>query len=138
MMFDLGRNRQHFIELQTKMKSLLRSILSAETPVCFNQYLLKTFSLAFSVNQYQKNKSVWNDSIEMTEIDSKCKGCQQTSQCLCQSISDNFVQFNRQLSELSLIEVMSSDAITSVMHSCIEKHIYTTCKGIERLIVYSK
>ena len=131
LLFDLNQSRQKFIELQTKMKSLLRSILSAETPVYFNQYLLKTYSLAFSVNQFQKNKTIWNDSIEMTEVEAKCKGCQQKNQCLCDSIIENFLKFNRQLSELSLIEVLSSDAITSVMHSCIEKHIYNSCKGIK-------
>ncbi|XP_054153542.1 anaphase-promoting complex subunit 2-like [Oppia nitens] len=137
-------------KLQTRMKNQLRSILMAEIPINFNEYLMKTYSLAFSVNQFQKNKqrmnnntshelsllSSTNDSIEMDDTNTdnhhnnnnnKCFGCHQI-QCLCQQIADNFIRFNHQLSELSLIEVLSGDAITSVMHSCIEKHIYQSCK----------
>ena len=134
LLFELNNSSQEFSKFQTKMKGLLRSILLAEIPICFNQFLLSTYSLAFSINQFQKNKNFANDSIEMIEIDHKCKGCQQTNQCLCLSITEEFSRFNRQLSELSLIGVLSGDAITSVMHSCIERHIYQSCKGIQKSI----
>ena len=134
-LFESNNTSEQFIEFQTKMKSVLRSILLAEIPICFNQFLLNTYSLAFSINQFQKNKNSFaNDSIEMIEIDRKCKGCLQTNQCLCLSIIEDFSRFNQQLSELSLIEVLSGDAITSVMHSCIEKHIYQSCKGSDNPI----
>ncbi|CAG2117034.1 unnamed protein product, partial [Medioppia subpectinata] len=132
--FDTNGNYQQYVEMQMKMKSLLRSILLAEIPICFNQYLLSAYSLAFAVNQYQKNRAnnscELNGSVDMIEMDTKCGGCcQQTNDCLCQSISEDFLKFNQQLSELSLIEVISGDAITSVMHTCIDKHIYESCKG---------
>jgi hypothetical protein len=133
--FDGINGFEEFRKFQNKMKDLLRSILLAEIPISFNQYLLRTYSLAFSVNQFNKKKNnSSHDSIDMTEMNDKCKGCQQTNQCFCRSIGSDFLRFNRQLSELGLIEVLSGDVITSVMHSCIEKHIYQSCKGINDFI----
>lgn len=133
--FDGNNSFEDFLKFQIKLKNLLRSILLANIPISFNKYLLRTYSLAFSVNQFQKNKnnlmnSSTDESIDMIEINGKCKGCEQLNRCECQTISAAFLQFNRQLSEFGLLEVLSGDAITSVMHSCIEKHIYQSCKGI--------
>lgn len=127
---SFNSNTEELIQHQNNMKSLLRALLLSDAPTRFNVILLQTYSLAFQINQH---RSVTLNDIhneDMNHVNAICGGCHfGTNECRCESMLHAFNRFNGQLLHFGLLDVMVGDAVTSVMHSCIEKHIQHKCQG---------
>lgn len=80
-----------------------------------------------------------NDAEFMASNKSKniCRGCDKTisddsedySQCVCQSIYDQFCQMNDQLRDLGLLSQLVGDAVISVVKKFTEKRIRKKCSA---------
>ena len=60
----------------------------------------------------------------------ECDGCKkETEKCECNAILSTFDDVNKKLLELDLLERLTSQVVTSIVRSRIEKHVQETCKG---------
>ena len=118
-----------FIKYQNKMKNFLRAVVNASSPLTFYQFVLETYSTAFKIYQMQIKKSSSNQNDESFQSQKSNENDYEIPDYEIDEINSSFITFNTQLKQLNLHDVLAGDAVTSVVHSFIEKHIKDKCQG---------
>lgn len=74
---------------------------------------------------------IGNDqSMEVEQRSGKLEQSASSSvKCSCKKTMEQFIQMNKQLRELNLLKIIANDAISSTVHTHIEKYIEENCKN---------
>lgn len=109
----------------------LRATLHSQMPHNFTKLLNKFYSAAFNVFYHGEVDNNQSEDLDDTgdEATMQCGGCNAPKEeCHCQAITNTFLQVNRQLMELELMERLAGDIISSLLLSIINQHVTTTCR----------
>uniref|UniRef100_A0AAQ5YV39 Anaphase-promoting complex subunit 2 n=1 Tax=Amphiprion ocellaris TaxID=80972 RepID=A0AAQ5YV39_AMPOC len=109
--------------LQDRAFTTIRALLLFSPSPVLQERVLEFYSRTFTV--YMKQEGGDEDGAEAPEGQEggSCPGCGvQTSQCWCQEALEL-------LSRLQLLEWVSSEAVTSILHKLIEQRMEQHCRG---------
>ncbi|CAH1786015.1 unnamed protein product, partial [Owenia fusiformis] len=120
----------HGIKMCSNVKErchvLYRAIIFNSCPIYFQDIVNKFYTQAFKVFHRI------NQEEDTADVDEgvQCAGCEDDKEtCQCSKIMETFHTVNRQLNELGLLQRISGEAVTRIIHKRIEEHIDETCKG---------
>ncbi|XP_077986811.1 anaphase-promoting complex subunit 2-like [Glandiceps talaboti] len=140
--FTESKARPRLYTLTERVQTLYKAVLFSTVPLHFFDVVSEFYSKAFrafhQIHKDVEKKGGDNDDGDGDDGESndeemtgpRCPGCSRDSeQCECAKILANFHQVNQELYELGLLERVSAQAVTSIIHSKTEHHIQHTCKG---------
>lgn len=140
------------------LKVYIRAAFEWEIHSSFYHCLFVAYSYGFKVSINLKNRlNAKDDSLEQTFNETWCDLCTSGSlenlnivgndqsmeiergggkleqsvgmKCSCKKTMEQFTQMNKQLRELNLLKIIANDAISSTVHTHIEKYIEENCKN---------
>ena len=163
------KNFDRIVSFQTKMKTLLKSLLLSSLEPHFNDCILVTYSYGFLVSRNMNElKQSFSDvskdenGLDISDVhpDPCCQGFQGNSNlneseisgdgkdwsiienkeenCKCDQVLKLFVDMNKYLRDMDLLEVICSDAVSSVIHTHIEKYILQKCQKSFEVLFLNK
>nr|XP_060613214.1 anaphase-promoting complex subunit 2 [Anolis sagrei ordinatus] len=137
--------------LRAKVHSLLRAVLFFSTPHSFGEMVRQFYGRSFKIYMWRKrsqeprvsegesgmSEDHQAESEEEEEVlgeparkGSQCAGCGcQRERCWCVTAVEHFQQLNSILQRLNLLELVSADAVTSILHQMIEERMERRCRG---------
>ncbi|XP_023142334.2 anaphase-promoting complex subunit 2 [Amphiprion ocellaris] len=116
--------------LQDRAFTTIRALLLFSPSPVLQERVLEFYSRTFTV--YMKQEGGDEDGAEAPEGQEggSCPGCGvQTSQCWCQEALELLQELSHTLSRLQLLEWVSSEAVTSILHKLIEQRMEQHCRG---------
>ncbi|KAL1131096.1 hypothetical protein AAG570_012333 [Ranatra chinensis] len=119
--------------LDETLKLIIRSTLHSQLPIPRYHKIIEDFyKVSFQVF-YNSEKAYRDFGVELNESGEdtlQCNGCSaEIDQCKCKSIIEDFHSTNRILIQLELLERLTGEVVTSLLHKQIECHVQDTCKG---------
>ncbi|KAH0615642.1 hypothetical protein JD844_005103, partial [Phrynosoma platyrhinos] len=136
--------------LRERVHAMLRAILFFSTPEGFQETLRRFYARSFKIymrqqqRQWQKRSQEPQESGTSEENDQEgqveglgevpgrgpepCAGCEE-EHCWCLAAMEQFQQLNNILQRLNLLERVSADAVTSILHQMIEERMERRCRG---------
>lgn len=111
--------------------SVVRAILLFSPPPVLQERVLEFYSRTFSVHMSQAGETVEAEE-GTTEHDDGglCRGCAALLHlCWCQEALEQLQELSHILSRLQLLERVSSEAVTSILHRLIEQRMEQRCRG---------
>ncbi|XP_075228750.1 anaphase promoting complex subunit morula isoform X2 [Lycorma delicatula] len=109
-------------------KVIVRSTLHAHLPLKHQIITEHFYRVSFKV--FCNTDKLETDANDSTEEVVQCGGCgMEVESCQCTYIIDVFHSTNQKLIELELLERLSGEVLTSLIHKRIENHVQETCKG---------
>lgn len=123
--------------LWEKACTMFKAILFFTTNKPFQEMIQQFYNRSFQIYMLQRRKAVLGeDSMSESEMDSdakekgsECRGCDLSKrQCWCAVAVDHFQQVNDILRRLNLLERVSSEAVTTILHKMIEERMKRKCK----------
>ncbi|KAK3509055.1 hypothetical protein QTP70_018800 [Hemibagrus guttatus] len=117
--------------LRERAFSIIRAILLFSPPPVLQQRVLEFYSRTFSVYMSQIGEQIESDDVAAEgDGNNVCTGCASTPQaCWCQDALEQLQEFSHILSRLQLLERVSSEAVTSILHRLIEQRMEQRCRG---------
>ncbi|XP_042334425.1 anaphase-promoting complex subunit 2 [Sceloporus undulatus] len=138
--------------LQERVHAMLRAILFFSTPGGFQETLRRFYARSFKIymlqqrRQWQKRSQEPQESVIGEESEQEglaegmaealgggqrpCAGCEEEEErCWCPVAMNQFQQLNDILQRLNLLERVSADAVTSILHQMIEERMERRCRG---------
>uniref|UniRef100_A0A8C3KQR3 Anaphase-promoting complex subunit 2 n=1 Tax=Calidris pygmaea TaxID=425635 RepID=A0A8C3KQR3_9CHAR len=131
--------------LQEKVYTMFKAILFFSTTKSFQEMIQQFYSRTFRIymRQWKKGEDGMNEgesSMSETEQESDteegggesplCAGCSsKREQCWCPKAMEQFQQLNDILRRLNLLERVSADAVTTILHRMIEERMEQRCRG---------
>ncbi|KAF7688551.1 anaphase-promoting complex subunit 2 [Silurus meridionalis] len=117
--------------LRERAFSTIRAILLFSPPPVLQQRVLEFYSRTFSVYMSQIGEQVEPDEVAAeSDVNGTCTGCTATPQvCWCQDALQQLQEFSHILSRLQLLERVSSEAVTNILHRLIEQRMEQRCRG---------
>uniref|UniRef100_A0A8B9NA01 Anaphase-promoting complex subunit 2 n=1 Tax=Accipiter nisus TaxID=211598 RepID=A0A8B9NA01_9AVES len=131
--------------LQEKVYTMFKAILFFSTTKSFQEMIQQFYSRTFRIymRQWKKGEDGSNEcesSMSETEQESDteeggaesplCAGCStKREQCWCPKAMEQFQQLNDILRRLNLLERVSADAVTTILHRMIEERMEQRCRG---------
>ncbi|XP_053138674.1 anaphase-promoting complex subunit 2 isoform X1 [Hemicordylus capensis] len=139
--------------LQEKVYTLFRAILFFSTPKSFQEMIQRFYSRSFRIYMRQwkrgedragEGESSMSETEQGSEVEEgepggggggggggqRCLGCScQKDQCWCLTAMEQFRQLSEILHRLSLLEQVSADAVTNILHRMIEERMEWRCRG---------
>ncbi|GAA6105749.1 anaphase-promoting complex subunit 2 [Tachysurus ichikawai] len=117
--------------LRERAFSIIRAILLFSPPPVLQQRVLEFYSRTFSVYMNQIGEQIEPDDVAAeSDGNDVCTGCTSTAQaCWCQDALEQLQEFSHILSRLQLLERVSSEAVTSILHRLIEQRMEQRCRG---------
>ncbi|TSL28198.1 Anaphase-promoting complex subunit 2 [Bagarius yarrelli] len=114
--------------LRERAFSIIRAILLFSQPPVLHQRVLEFYSRTFSVYMSQTGEQIESDDV-VTDSDF-CTGCATAPHdCWCQDALEQLQEFSHILSRLQLLERVSSEAVTNILHRLIEQRMEQRCRG---------
>uniref|UniRef100_A0A3Q2DNY0 Anaphase promoting complex subunit 2 n=1 Tax=Cyprinodon variegatus TaxID=28743 RepID=A0A3Q2DNY0_CYPVA len=115
--------------LQERAYTTIRALLLFSPPAVLQERVLEFYSRTFSVYM---NREGGEDGSEAPDgpDGGACPGCGVLTQhCWCQEALEQLQDLSLILSRLQLLEWVSSDAVTSILHRLIEQRMEQHCRG---------
>lgn len=83
------------------------------------------------MNRSINNTSGCTEDEDSEEVALECEGCKRESEdrCECNSIISSFHDANRKLLELNILERLTGDTVTNLVHTRIQRHVSESCTG---------
>ncbi|XP_031558383.1 anaphase-promoting complex subunit 2-like [Actinia tenebrosa] len=123
-------------DAKESFQSLIRVIVFGNIPEMFNKTVEEFYSQAFKAYQVtnkpqdQEADISVDDDESNEDISLECTGCEQEKDsCICQTIVEQFTQFNNWLCSMGLLHKVAGAAYVSVIHNTIKDRIEQKCKG---------
>ncbi|KAF3699732.1 Anaphase-promoting complex subunit 2 [Channa argus] len=116
--------------LQERAFTIIRALLLFSPSPVLQERVLEFYSRTFSVYMNQEGEA--EDGAEVTDSPegAVCPGCAvPTQQCWCQDALKQLQELSHILSKLQLLEWVSSEAVTSILHKLIEQRMEQHCRG---------
>ncbi|XP_042249219.1 anaphase-promoting complex subunit 2 [Thunnus maccoyii] len=116
--------------LQERAFTIIRALLLFSPSPVLQERVLEFYSRTFSVYINQEGEA--EDGAEVTDgpEGGVCPGCGvPTHQCWCQEALKQLQELSYILSKLQLLEWVSSEAVTSILHKLIEQRMEQHCRG---------
>ncbi|XP_051961159.1 anaphase-promoting complex subunit 2 [Xyrauchen texanus] len=108
--------------------SVIRAILLFSPPPLLQERVLEFYSRMFSVHMSQAGEVV--EGTAEPDGGVLCPGCATQPQlCWCQEALEQLQELSHILSRLQLLERVSSEAVTSILHKLIEQRMEQRCRG---------
>ncbi|XP_058031243.1 anaphase-promoting complex subunit 2 [Ahaetulla prasina] len=108
-----------------RAEALLRAVLFFAAPAGFPQAVRRFYGRSF--RSYMQQQQQPGGGEEEEEESAGC-GCGEEP-CSCPLAAEQFQQLNGILQELNLLERVSADAVTHVLHRMIEERVERRCRG---------
>ncbi|XP_053474021.1 anaphase-promoting complex subunit 2 isoform X1 [Ictalurus furcatus] len=117
--------------LRERAFSIIRAILLFSPPPVLQQRVLEFYSRTFSVYMSQMEEQIEADDVAAESVgNDTCTGCAAAQQvCWCQDALEQLQEFSHILSRLQLLERVSSEAVTNILHRLIEQRMEQRCRG---------
>nr|XP_056716683.1 anaphase-promoting complex subunit 2 [Euleptes europaea] len=133
--------------LQEKVYTMFRAILFFSTTKNFQEMIQQFYSRSFKIymRQWKRSEDKLNegdnsmsDNEQESEVEDgepgggglQCAGCNcKKAQCWCPTAMEQFQQLNDILHRLNLLERVSADAVTNILHKMIEERMEWRCRG---------
>uniref|UniRef100_A0A8C7VBH2 Anaphase-promoting complex subunit 2 n=1 Tax=Oncorhynchus mykiss TaxID=8022 RepID=A0A8C7VBH2_ONCMY len=113
--------------LRERAFSVIRAILLFSPSAVLQMRILEFYSRTFSVHMSQKGEA--EEGVRGPD-GGVCLGCTvPTQQCWCQEALEQLQELSHILSRLQLLERVSSEAVTSILHKLIEQRMEQHCRG---------
>uniref|UniRef100_A0A8C8FAV6 Anaphase-promoting complex subunit 2 n=1 Tax=Oncorhynchus tshawytscha TaxID=74940 RepID=A0A8C8FAV6_ONCTS len=113
--------------LRERAFSVIRAILLFSPSAVLQMRILEFYSRTFSVYMSQKGEAEEGGRGPDGGV---CLGCTvPTQQCWCQEALEQLQELSHILSRLQLLERVSSEAVTSILHKLIEQRMEQHCRG---------
>ncbi|XP_034566963.1 anaphase-promoting complex subunit 2 [Notolabrus celidotus] len=117
--------------LQERAFTIIRALLLFSPSPVLQERVLEFYSRTFTVYMSQEGET--EDGAEVMEGPDGggvCRGCGiPTQQCWCQEALEQLQELSHILSKLQLLEWVSSEAVTSILHKLIEQRMEQHCRG---------
>ncbi|KAL7379383.1 hypothetical protein ABVT39_026916 [Epinephelus coioides] len=116
--------------LQERAFTIIRAFLLFSPSPVLQERVLEFYSRTFSVYMSQEGQA--EDGAEVPDSDERvvCPGCGvPTQQCWCKEALEQLQELSHILSKLHLLEWVSSEAVTSILHKLIEQRMEQHCRG---------
>ncbi|XP_023256898.1 anaphase-promoting complex subunit 2 [Seriola lalandi dorsalis] len=116
--------------LQERAFTIIRALLLFSPSPVLQERVLEFYSRTFSVYMNQEGEA--EDGAEATDSPEGgvCPGCGvPAQQCWCQEALEQLQELSHILSKLQLLEWVSSEAVTSILHKLIEQRMEQHCRG---------
>uniref|UniRef100_A0A3B4ZIQ6 Anaphase-promoting complex subunit 2 n=1 Tax=Stegastes partitus TaxID=144197 RepID=A0A3B4ZIQ6_9TELE len=116
--------------LQDRAFTTIRALLLFSPSPVLQERVLEFYSRTFTV--YMNQEGGDEDGAEAPEgpEGGSCPGCEvPTPQCWCQEALGHLQELSHILSRLQLLEWVSSEAVTSILHKLIEQRMEQHCRG---------
>ncbi|XP_072225766.1 anaphase-promoting complex subunit 2 [Leuresthes tenuis] len=116
--------------LQERAFTTIRALLLFSPSPVLQERVLEFYSRTFSV--YMRQEVGGEDGAEAPDgpEGGACPGCGvPTQQCWCQRALEQLQELSHILSKLQLLEWVSSEAVTSILHKLIEQRMEQHCRG---------
>ncbi|KAM4634643.1 anaphase-promoting complex subunit 2 [Polymixia lowei] len=116
--------------LQEKAFTVIRALLLFSPSAMLQERVLEFYSRTFSVHMSQEGEAAEAEEGAEGPDGGVCPGCTvRTRQCWCQEALQQLQEFSHILSRLQLLERVSSEAVTSILHKLIEQRMEQHCRG---------
>ncbi|XP_034045788.1 anaphase-promoting complex subunit 2 isoform X2 [Thalassophryne amazonica] len=113
--------------LQEQAFTIIRALLLFSPDPVLQDKVLEFYNRTFSVYMNQEGEA--EDGAEVPDSGT-CPGCGVSSQqCWCQDALEQLQELSHILSKLQLLEWVSSEAVTSILHKLIEQRMEQHCRG---------
>lgn len=116
--------------LQERAFTIIRALLLFSPSPVLQERVLEFYSRTFSVYMHQEGQA--EDGAEVPDGDERgvCLGCAvPIQQCWCKEALEQLQELSHILSKLQLLEWVSSEAVTSILHKLIEQRMEQHCRG---------
>ncbi|KAK5855782.1 hypothetical protein PBY51_007424 [Eleginops maclovinus] len=116
--------------LQERAFTIIRALLLFSPSSVLQERVLEFYSRTFSVYMHQEGQA--EDGVEAPEgpEGGVCPGCGVPSQqCWCKEALEQLKELSHILSKLQLLEWVSCEAVTSILHKLIEQRMEQHCRG---------
>ncbi|CAJ1075611.1 anaphase-promoting complex subunit 2 [Xyrichtys novacula] len=117
--------------LQERAFTIIRALLLFSPSPVLQERVLEFYSRTFTVYMNQEGEA--EDVAEVSEGPEGggfCRGCGiPTHQCWCQEALKQLQELSHILSRLQLLEWVSSESVTSILHKLIEQRMEQHCRG---------
>ncbi|XP_064798886.1 LOW QUALITY PROTEIN: anaphase-promoting complex subunit 2 [Oncorhynchus masou masou] len=115
--------------LRERAFSVIRAILLFSPSAVLQERILEFYSRTFSVHMTQEGEAGEADEGD-GGLRGVCQGCTvPTQRCWCQQALEQLQELSQVLSRLQLLERVSSEAVTSILHKLIEQRMEQHCRG---------
>ncbi|XP_029625148.1 anaphase-promoting complex subunit 2-like [Salmo trutta] len=116
--------------LRERAFSIIRAILLFSPSAVLQMRILELYSRTFSVHMSQEGEAGEAEEGGRVPDGVVCQGCTvPTQQCWCQEALEQLQELSHILSRLQLLERVSSEAVTSILHKLIEQRMEQQCMG---------
>ncbi|XP_041831134.1 anaphase-promoting complex subunit 2 [Melanotaenia boesemani] len=116
--------------LKERAFTTIRALLLFSPSPVLQERVLEFYSRTFSV--YMNHEGGSEDGVEAPDgpEGGACPGCGVlTQECWCQGALEQLQELSHILSKLQLLEWVSSEAVTSILHKLIEQRMDQHCRG---------
>ncbi|KAM6985081.1 anaphase-promoting complex subunit 2 [Aplochiton taeniatus] len=116
--------------LRERAFSVIRAILLFSPSAMLQERVLEFYSRTFSVHINQEGQAGEAEEGAGGPEGGLCPGCAVATQCCwCQEALEQLQELSHILSRLQLLERVSSEAVTSILHKLIEQRMEQHCRG---------
>ncbi|XP_029565323.1 anaphase-promoting complex subunit 2 [Salmo trutta] len=116
--------------LRERAFSVIRAILLFSPSAVLQERILEFYSRTFSVHMTQEGEAGEAEEGGGGPEGGVCQGCTvPTQRCWCQQALEQLQELSQVLSRLQLLERVSSEAVTSILHKLIEQRMEQHCRG---------
>ncbi|XP_073350487.1 anaphase-promoting complex subunit 2 [Pagrus major] len=116
--------------LQERAFTIIRALLLFSPSPVLQERVLEFYSRTFSVYMNQEGEAEDGAEVPDGPEGGVCRGCGvPTQQCWCQEALEQLQELSHILSKLQLLEWVSSEAVTSILHKLIEQRMEQHCRG---------
>ncbi|XP_068020284.1 anaphase-promoting complex subunit 2 [Melanerpes formicivorus] len=128
--------------LQEKVYTMFKAILFFSTTKSFQEMIQQFYSRTFKIYMRKGEDGTNEGESSMSEAEPEsdteegagegllCAGCSsKREQCWCPTAMQQFQQLNDILRQLHLLERVSADAVTTILHRMIEERMEQRCRG---------
>ncbi|KAG9353849.1 hypothetical protein JZ751_011973 [Albula glossodonta] len=116
--------------LRERAFSVIRAILLFSPSAVLQERVLEFYSRTFAVHMSQEGEGVEGEEGVLGPDGGLCPGCATPpQQCWCQEALEELQELSHILSRLQLLERVSSEAVTSILHKLIEQRMERRCRG---------
>uniref|UniRef100_A0A8D8R059 Anaphase-promoting complex subunit 2 n=1 Tax=Cacopsylla melanoneura TaxID=428564 RepID=A0A8D8R059_9HEMI len=124
------RNLYGYEDIEISFHVILKAALLSKLPKDHDTVTTYFYKHSFSSFVNQNANSSLNSSQGSTGSSTTCKGCTlDLEMCKCESIVDLFYKVNKVLLSLGILEQLTGNVITNLIHKHIEKYVEEMCTG---------